>query len=107
VLTGRIHGWCGLSACEDGPRSQDLEVGGRGNLGMEVPQRGPGAEPLVRGSGGKAPENSQHITDIGCQTMNNYVYLAIVHEPPIKHEKNLGCYACLFVELSNNRNTSI
>jgi len=34
-------------------RSQDLEVGAQGVCrGTEVPQRGPGAEPLVGGSGG-------------------------------------------------------
>ena len=33
-------------------RSQDLEVGAQGVWGTEVPQRGPGAEPLVGGSGG-------------------------------------------------------
>ena len=27
-------------------------------------------------------------------------YLAEVHEPLVKHEKNLGCSACLFAELS-------
>jgi len=36
-------------------RSQDLEVGeAQGVWGTEVPQRGPGAEPLV-GLGGEAP----------------------------------------------------
>jgi len=33
-------------------RSQDLEVGAQGVSGTEVPQWGPGAEPLVGGSGG-------------------------------------------------------
>jgi len=33
-------------------RSQDLEVEVQGVWGTEVPQRGPGAEPLVGGSGG-------------------------------------------------------
>jgi len=32
-------------------RSQDLEVGAQGVWGTEVPKRGPGAEPLVGGSG--------------------------------------------------------
>jgi len=36
-------------------RSQDLEVGAQGVGGTEVPQRGPGAEQLVGGSGGTAP----------------------------------------------------
>jgi len=35
-------------------RSQDLEVGGTGGLGTEVPQQGPVAEPLV-GGWGEAP----------------------------------------------------
>jgi len=35
-------------------RSQDLEVGAQGVWRTEVPQRGPGAEPLVGGSGGIA-----------------------------------------------------
>jgi len=35
-----------------GGPSQDLEVGAQGVWGTEVPQRGPGAEPLVGGSGG-------------------------------------------------------
>ena len=32
--------------------SQDLEVGAQGVWGTDVPQRGPGEEPLVGGSGG-------------------------------------------------------
>jgi len=32
--------------------------------------------------------------------MHTFVYLAKVHEPLVKHEKNLGCSACLFAELS-------
>jgi len=32
--------------------------------------------------------------------MHNFVYLAKLHEPLAKHEKNLGCSACLFAELS-------
>jgi len=35
--------------------------------------------------------------------MQNVVYLAKLYEPLVKHEKNLGCSACLFVELSNNK----
>ena len=47
-------------------RSQDLEVGTQWVWGTEVPQRSPGAEPLVGVSGGEAPppESLQHITDI-------------------------------------------
>jgi len=32
--------------------------------------------------------------------MQNFVYLDKLHEPLVKHEKNLGCSACLFAELS-------
>ena len=32
--------------------------------------------------------------------MQNFVYLAKLHEPLVQHEKNLGCSACLFAELS-------
>ena len=32
--------------------------------------------------------------------MHNFVYLAKLHELLVKHEKNLGCSACLFAELS-------
>jgi len=32
--------------------------------------------------------------------MQNFVYLAKLHEPLVEHEKNLGCSACLFAELS-------
>ena len=32
------------------------------------PQRGPGAEPLVRGSGGQSPPEAESILVIGCQT---------------------------------------
>ena len=42
------------SLCSPQWRSQDLEVGAQGVWGTEVPQRGPGAEPLVGGSGGIA-----------------------------------------------------
>ena len=47
--------------CPEQWRSQDLEVGAQWVWGTEVPQRGPGAEPLVEGSGGKPPESSQHM----------------------------------------------
>jgi len=43
----------------------------------------------------------------GCQTMYNFVYLAKLPEPLVKHEKNLGSSACLFAELSSNWNTNI
>jgi len=38
----------------------------------------------------------------GCQTMQNFVYLAKRYEPLAKHKKNLGCSSCLFAELSIN-----
>ena len=34
------------------------------------------------------------IRIFGCRTMRNFVYLGKVHEPLVKHEKNLGCSAC-------------
>ena len=71
-------------------RSQDLEAGGREGQGTEVPQRG-----------------HSILRIFGCQTMHNFVYLAKVHEPLVKHEKNLGCSACLFAEFSSNGNTNI
>jgi len=53
--------------------------------------------------GGKAPPKAYSILRIfGCQTMQNFVYLANRHEPLVKHEKNLGPLgysACLFAEL--------
>ena len=44
--------------------------------------------------------NPRHL--VGCQTVHNFVYLAKVHEPLVKHDKNVGCSACLFAELSIN-----
>jgi len=74
-------------------RSQDLEVGGTGGPGDGSPQRGPRAEPLVGGF-------HSILRIFGYQTMQNFVYLAKVHEPLVKHEKNPGRSACLFTELS-------
>jgi len=34
----------------------------------QIPQRGPGAEPLVRGSGGEAPLKLKAFWVIGCPT---------------------------------------
>jgi len=62
-------------------------------MGDGSPQRGPRAEPLVGGF-------HSILRIFGYQTMHNFVYLAKVHEPLVKHEKNLGCSACLFAELS-------
>jgi len=71
--------------------------------GTEVLQRGTAAEPLVgSGGGGEAPESSQHITDIWLPDRHNFVYLGKLHEPLVKHGKNLGCSACLFAELSSD-----
>ena len=35
----------------------------------QSPQRGPGAEPLVRGSGGRSPPEAKSILVIGCPTV--------------------------------------
>jgi len=77
---------------------------GTGCLGTEVPQRGAGAEFLVEGSGTNPPPRklAALLRLSGCQTMHNFVYLAKVQEPLIKHEKNLRCSACLFADLSSN-----
>jgi len=32
--------------------------------------------------------------------MHSVVYLARLDEPLVKYEKNIGCFACLFAELS-------
>jgi len=32
--------------------------------------------------------------------MHNFVYLAKLHKPLVKHKKNLGCSACLLAESS-------
>jgi len=34
----------------------------------QSPQRGPGAQPLVRGSGGRSPPEAESILVIGCPT---------------------------------------
>jgi len=64
----------------------------------------PGSRALVGDSRGKAPPPKAHsiLRIFDLQTMHNFVYLAKVHEPLVKHEKNLGCSACLFAELSIN-----
>ena len=53
-MIGGHHGECGARAYN-------------GGLGAE-PQRGPGAEPLVRGSGGRSPPEAESILVIGCPT---------------------------------------
>jgi len=57
------------------------------------------------GFGGEAPPPPKAHTILpvrifGCQTMQNFVYLAKRYEPLAKHKKNLGCSSCLFAELS-------
>jgi len=34
----------------------------------QSPQRGPGAEPLVKGSGGRSPPEAESVLVIGCPT---------------------------------------
>ena len=57
----------------------------------QSPQRGPGAEPLVRGSGGLRPPEAESILFIGCPT-----------EPanlaPVR-ENSMLCYGPLVPEL--------
>jgi len=69
----------------------------------------PGADPLrdSGGGGGKAPPPPKAYSILrmfGCQTktVHNFMYLAKVYESLVKHEKNVGCSACLFAELSIN-----
>ena len=53
--------WLGGHHGERGARAYN------GGLGAE-PQRGPRAEPLVRGSGGRSPPEAESILVIGCPT---------------------------------------
>ena len=61
----------------------------------QSPQRGPGAEPLVRGSGGRSPPEAESILVIGCLT-----------EPanlaPVR-ENTMFCYGPLVSELGGPR----
>ena len=57
----------------------------------QSPQRGPGAEPLVRGSGGRSPPEAESILVIGCPT--EPANLAPVHE------NSMFCYGPLVSEL--------
>ena len=65
-----------------------------------------GGQKSPSGVQGQTPLPKAHSTltlrIFGCQTMHNFVYLAKVHEPLVKHEKNLCCSACLFAQLSSN-----
>ena len=61
----------------------------------QSPQRGPGAEPLFRGSGGRSPPEAESILVIGCPT-----------EPanlaPVR-ENSMFCYGPLVSELGGPR----
>jgi len=65
----------------------------------QSPQQGPGAEPLVRGSGGQSPPEAESILVIGCPT-----------EPanltPFQKCLALQGMNCLTVDLSSLRKTS-
>jgi len=80
-VVGGHHGECGARAYN-------------GGLGAET-QRGPGAEPLVRGSGGRSPPEAENILVIGCPT-----------EPanlaPVR-ENSMLCYGPLVSELGEGR----
>ena len=70
-------------------RSQDLEVGAQGVWETEVPQRGPGAKPLVGGSGGIASRKViAVIKDIWLPNMHNFVYLAQRRSQEFSFEPN-------------------
>ena len=57
----------------------------------QSPQRGPGAEPLVRGSGGQSPPEAESILVIGCPTEP-------AHLAPVR-ENSMLCYSPLVSEL--------
>ena len=81
----------------------NLKVGAHGERGAPAykgiwgrsPQRGPGAEPLVKGSGGRSPPEAESILVIGCPT-----------EPanlaPVR-ENSMLCYGPLVSELGGPR----
>ena len=79
----RIWRWEGATGC-------------LGLWGTEVPQRPPnhhrGVCLPVRVRGQSPPK----------ALPNHFVYLAKLHEPLVKHEKNLGCSTCLSAELSSS-----
>ena len=87
-----VHAMRANNLSGDQRRSQGLEVGGTEGLGDGSPPAG---------------SRCRGITDIWLPDMHNFVYLSKVHKPLVKHEKNLGCSACLFAELSSNCNTGI
>jgi len=61
----------------------------------QSPQRGPGAEPLVRGSGGQSPPEAESILAIGCP--KEPANLAPVCE------NSMLCYGPLVSELGGSR----
>jgi len=67
----------------------------------EVPHRGPGAELLVGDLWGEPP-NPLPPEAHSILRFSAAGPCTILHEPLVKHEKNLGCSACLFTELSSN-----
>ena len=81
MVGGGHHGECGARAYN-------------GGLGQS-PQRGPGTEPLVRGSRGRSPPEAESIFVIGCPT-----------EPanlaPVR-ENSMLCYGPLVSELGGPR----
>ena len=72
----------------------DGECGARAYNGVwgQSPQRGPGAEPLLKGSGGRSPPKAESILVIGCPT-EPANYLAPVRE------NSMLCYGPLVSEL--------
>ena len=81
-------------------------MGGTGGLGDGSPPAGSRCRPPGGRVRERSPPKAHSILRIsGCQTMHNFAYSARLHEPLVKREKNLGCSACLFGELSSNGNT--
>jgi len=76
-VVGGHHGECGAQAYN-------------GGLGAE-PQRGAGAEPLVRGSGGQSPPEPESILVIGCP-------MEPANLGPVR-ENSMLCYGLLVSEL--------
>ena len=68
------------------------------NQNLEVAQGAQGQAP--GGAFGGPPKVHSILGIFRCQTMHNFVYLAKLHEPLVKHENYLGCSACLSAELS-------
>jgi len=62
----------------------------QGMWGTEVPRRVPGFRKLT------------HSGYLAANPCTIFVYLAKVHEPLVKHEKNLDRSSCLYADLSSN-----